>query len=294
MRGYMRVLASLLAAGLLQVILRADERTQKLLDRLAQEAEAFEKAAPQVMGIETLYQRALMPPPRFKVRVGKAAEQPLAPTWQEREIVSEYGFAVFGGGSIQELRQVMVVNGKRIADQRKAQDDLARLVTGNNEERKRRALQQLEKYGFRGGATDFGQILLLFSRSAQERYEITYQGESVVSPMRVQTFHYKQLDGPEALTLFRQNQAYPAQHLNVEGEIWVREPDGAPVRITLVATDASSDQVLREEATVDYSPSEFGTVLPLETNHKELRAGEVVTENRFTYAGFHRFGAARR
>ena len=286
----MRVFVFLLIA----VTLRADERTQKLLDRLAREAEAFEKDAPQLMGVETLYQRALTAPPRFKLRVGKAAEEPPAPSWQERQVVSEYGFAVFGGGSIHELRQVLMVNRKRIADDRKAQEDLASLVTGNDDQRKRQALQQLEKYGFRGAATDFGQILLLFSRSTQERYEITYEGERVVSPMRVQTFHYKQLDGPEALTVFRQDQGYPAQRLNVEGEIWVREPDDVPVRITLVATDSSSDQVLREEATVEYAESDFGVVLPSETDQKELRAGQVVTENKYMYSGFHRFGAARR
>ena len=213
--------------------LRADERTQQLLDRLAQEAEAFEKVAPQLMGVETLNQRALTPPPRFKLRVGEAAEHPLTATWQQREIISEYGFAVFGSGAIQELRLVIAVNRKHVADEKKAQDDLASLVTGNNDQRKRRALQQLEKYGFRGGATDFGQILLLFSKATQERYEITYQGERDAGETRVQAFHYKQLDGPEALTLFRPGQAEQPRHLNVEGEIWMRETDGAPVRITI-------------------------------------------------------------
>ena len=295
MLSNMRVLALLIFA----VALRADERTQQLLDRLAQEAEAFEKVAPQLMGVETLHQRALTPPPRFKLRVGEAAEHPLTATWQQREIISEYGFAVFGSGAIQELRLVIAVNRKHVADEKKAQDDLASLVTGNNDQRKRRALQQFEKYGFRGGATDFGQILLLFSKSTQERYEITYQGERFAGQgerdageTRVQTFHYKQLDGPEALTLFRQGQVEQPRHLNVEGEIWVREPDGAPVRITLVVTDNSSDQALREEAAVDYEASEFGAMLPVETNHKESRAGSVVTENKFTYAGFHRFGTA--
>ena len=294
MLRYMRLLAFLIFA----VALRADERTQQLFDRLAREAEAFEgEVAPQLMGVETLNQRALTPPPRFKVRVGKAAEQPLTATWQQREIISEYGFAVFGTGAIQELRLVIAVNRKHVEDEKKAQEDLASLVTGNNDQRKRRALQQLEKYGFRGGATDFGQILLLFSKATQERYEITYQGERDAGETRVQAFHYKQLDGPEALTLFRQghgggDQAEQPRHLNVEGEIWVREPDGAPVRITLVATDNSSDQAVREEAAVDYARSEFGALLPVATHHKESRAGSIVTENQFTYAGFHRFGTA--
>jgi hypothetical protein len=77
----------------------------------------------------------------------------------------------------------------------------------------------------------------------------------------------------------------------VQGEIWVRESDGLPVRITMTATDSSTDKTLREEATVDYAMSEFGTLLPVETTHRELRSGEEAAENKFTYSNFHRFEA---
>src|SRR5712692_2371835 len=59
----------LIAPGLL----RGDERTQKLAERLAEEASAFQRLAPQVLGEETLHQRALKPPPRFRPRLGSAA-----------------------------------------------------------------------------------------------------------------------------------------------------------------------------------------------------------------------------
>jgi len=42
-------------------------------------------------------------------------------------------------------------------------------------------------------------------------------------------------------------------------------------------------------ATVDYAMSAFGTLLPVETTHRELRAGEEVAENKFSYRDFHRF-----
>src|SRR5579862_228884 len=69
--------------------LRADDNTQKLVKRLGDEAEAFQKIAPALVGQETLHQRALAPP-RFKMRVGDAAKQPQAADWKEHEIVSEY------------------------------------------------------------------------------------------------------------------------------------------------------------------------------------------------------------
>ena len=268
------------------LVLRADDSTQKLVKRLGDEAAAFQKIAPQLVGRETLHQRALAAP-RFKVRVGDAAKQAQAADWKEHEIVSEYAFALLGQ-QIHELRQVTSVDGKRVAGETQAQNALAKLITGNDDQRKRRALEQLEKYGLRGGATDFGQILLLFSRGNIERYEITAAGPRLMGTVATQVFHYQQLDGPQALTIFR---AATTQRLSVQGEIWVREADGLPVRITMTATDSSGDKdkPLREEATVDYAMSAFGTLLPVETTHRELRGGEEVAENKFSYRDFHRF-----
>jgi hypothetical protein len=268
------------------LVMRADDSTQKLVKRLGDEAAAFQKVAPQLVGRETLHQRALAAP-RFKVRVGDAAKQAQAGDWKEHEIVSEYAFALLGQ-QIHELRQVTSVDGKRVAGETQAQDALAKLITGNDDQRKRRALEQLEKYGLRGGATDFGQILLLFSRANIERYEITAAGPRLMGTVATQVFRYQQLDGPQALTIFR---AAATQQLSVQGEIWVREADGLPVRITMTATDSSGDKdkPLREEATVDYAMSAFGTLLPVETTHRELRRGEEVAENKFSYRDFHRF-----
>lgn len=272
------------------LVLRADDSTQKLVKRLGDEAAAFQNIAPQLVGRETLHQRALTPP-RFKMRVGDAAKQPQAADWKEHEIVSQYAFAALGR-QIHELRQVTSVDGKRVAGETQAQDALAKLVTGNDEQRKRRALEQFEKYGLRGGATDFGQILLLFSRGNVERYEFTASGPRLMGTVPTQVFHYQQLDGPQALTVFRGNSgADTTKRLSVQGEIWVREADGLPLRITMTATDsnADKDKTLREEATVDYAMSEFGTLLPVETTQRELRAGEEVAQNKFSYGDFHRF-----
>jgi hypothetical protein len=294
----MRVFAAVTAVLLFAVALHADERTQNLVDRLAREADAFERNAPQLVGRETFHQRTLAPAPRPKIRIGKAADQAPEAIWQEREIVSQYGFALLDQ-AVHELRQVTFVDGKRVTDERRAQDELAKLIAASADQRKRRSLQQFEKYGLRGSVTDFGQILLLFSRANIERYEITYLGPRMLSPTRMQAFHYKQLDGPQALAVYRQDQRGPmrhsgvVRHLSVEGEIWVRESDGLPLHVTLNATDGSSDQALREEAVVDYAVSEFGTVLPSQTIHRELRDGMLVTENKFTYGAFHKFGAPR-
>ena len=233
-----------------------------------------------------------MPAPRPKVSAGDAASPAPATIWQEREIVSQYGFALLDQ-AVHELRQVTFVDGKQVTGERKAQQELAKLISVNPEQRRRRSLQQFEKYGLRGGVTDFGQILLLFSRASIERYEITYLGPRMLSPTGMQAFRYKQLDGPQGLSIYRQDQNGLVRHLSVEGEVWVRAADSLPLRVTLNATDSSSGQALREEAVVDYAESEFGTMLPALIVHREFRAGSLVTENTFTYGAFHKFGAPR-
>jgi len=271
------------------LMVRGDDSTQRLVKRLGDEAAAFQKIAPALVGRETLHQRALAPP-RFKMRLGDAAKQAQAADWKEHEIVSEYAFALLGR-QIHELRQVTSVDGKRVAGEAQAQDALAKLITANDDQRKKRAIEQLEKYGLRGAATDFGQILLLFSRGNIEGYEFTAAGPRLMGTVATQVFRYQQLDGPQALTVFRgkPGAAATTQRLSVQGEIWVREEDGLPLRITMTATDGSDDKTLREEATVDYAMSQFGTLLPVETTQRELRGGEEVAENKFSYRDFHRF-----
>jgi hypothetical protein len=266
--------------------LHADERTQKLMARVSEEAEAFRTLAPQMLGKETLHQRAMKRPARFRPRVGSSATAPLPPEWQERDIVSEYGYASLAG-SLHELRQVTVVDGRKVADDMKAQDALAKAITAKDDARKKEVLKQFEKYGLRGAVTDFGQLILLFTRGELDRYEFTLKGEEMLLGVRVLVFGYKQVDGPKTLTLVQADKGDRVSYLDIEGEIWVRQDNYLPLRITVVAS-----QALREEASVDYAMSEFGVLLPVQTLHRELNAGKVTAENKFVYSDFHKFGAS--
>src|SRR5579863_5946489 len=92
-------------------LLHADELTQKMAARVSEEAEAFRKIALEVLGTEKLHQSAMKPASRFHPRVSNA---PPKPRWQDREVVSEYGFAAFAGesGAIHEVRQALSVDGR--------------------------------------------------------------------------------------------------------------------------------------------------------------------------------------
>jgi hypothetical protein len=286
----------LLCLLLLVPLLRADELTKKLMARVSEEAEAFQRLAPEVLGEETLHQRSMKPPSRFHPRIGNAAP---IPEWQERTIVSEYGFASFSdadSSSLHELRQVTSVDGKKIEDTKKAQAALAKAITASDDARKKQLLKQFEKYGLLGAVTDYGQALLLFTRRNMERYEFTARGSNSLNGQPVRVFGYRQIDGPETVTVIEENKNDQVKHLRIEGELWVRSDNFVPVRIIMVATQrgtegAQPDQV-KEEASIDYAMSAYGALLPVKTEHRETRGGKVAAENQFSYSNFKKFGAS--
>jgi hypothetical protein len=279
--------------------LRADDRTQQLVARLSQEADAFRKLAPDVVGHETLFQRAMKPPKRgFHIRVGASAKNPPQPVWQERRILSEYSFAAFAGegGALHELRRVTTVDGRKLQDPKKAQDELAAIVTAPDDKRKKELLEQFEKYGLVGAVTDFGQILLLFASSDVLHYEFTYRRVEMQGTARLLVFGYQQIDGREGVTIVDARAGEGARNMRIAGEVWVQENTFVPVRITLATSQNEGDglvkEEVREEASVDYARSPYGALLPFWTEHRELRGGQVVAENQFSYTDFHKFVAS--
>src|SRR5215831_12342762 len=81
-----------------------------LLSRAAEEAEILRQNAPKALTQETLEQRTLMPPSRFRPRIGKAAAAPLKPRLMVREIVSEYSVGTLKdseSNNLIEFRQVI-------------------------------------------------------------------------------------------------------------------------------------------------------------------------------------------
>ncbi len=284
----------MLSLLLLIPLLRADELTKKMTARVSEEAEAFERLAPDVLGQETLHQRSLKPASRFHPRVGTG---PSGQDWQERTIISEYGFTSLAGGagdsgSLHEIRQVTEVDGKKVQDAKKAQQALARAITETDDSRKKELLKQFEKYGLLGAVTDYGQAILLFTRRNLEGYEFNDKGTSTLNGQAVRVFGYRQIDGKEAVTVIEESKKDQVERMRIEGELWVRSADFMPVRIVMVASQGQNQAQVKEEATIDYAMSEYGAVLPVQTDHKESRGGKITAENHFRYQGFRKFGAS--
>jgi hypothetical protein len=279
----------LLCVFLLVPLLRADEVTKRMTARLSEEAEAFQRLAPEVLGEETLHQRSMKPQGRFHPRFGNAP--PPEPEWRERTIVSEYGFTSFSD-SLHELRQVTSVDGKKIEDTKKAQQALAKAITATDDARKKTLLKQFEKYGLVGAVTDYGQALLLFTRRNMERYEFTTRGTKMLDGQPVRVFGYRQIDGPETVTIIEENRGDRVKHVPIEGELWVRADNFVPMRITMIASQGMEPDRVKEEASIDYAMSPYGALLPIKTEHRETRGGKMDAENQFSYANFKKFGAS--
>ncbi len=85
-----------LAAMTVALPCRADAQIETLLQRLAEEASAFEQMAPHLIAEETLRQRAQkIHRRRFRPRIPNETAAPAA-VWQNREIRSEYAFTSVG------------------------------------------------------------------------------------------------------------------------------------------------------------------------------------------------------
>ena len=279
-----RATAIFLAAG----VAWADDGVRRALDRLAEEASAFQSIASDVIGRETLRQRAVKPAKRrFRPSFSNAPAP--APEWQEREIESEYGFAMLGGG-LREFRRPLAVDGRAVAARAGTVEQLGSIIQRGDEKTRRRLLEDFERLGLIGTATDFGQILLMFDARGQQRFEFRASGTRLTGAEPVLVISYRQTSGGGGVTMWSDSQ--PGATEPARGEIWARASDGLPLRITIATVFAGQKGGIRQEAEIDYAASPLGALLPAAVVHRELRAGGMTAENRFTYSAFRKFSAS--
>ncbi len=273
--------------------LHAASQVQAMLARVSEEADAFRRLAPALLGQETLEQKARKPTPRFHPRIGASAKSAPPVLWQDRQIVSEYGFISFPGDqeTLHELRRVISVDTHLVND--KSEDSLARIISLNDDQRERELLKEFEKYGLAGAVTDFGPLLLLFTPREVMHFEFSLKGTQTLGATPALIFRYSQIDGAELLTIFetKDRDKGKPRRLRVQGELWVRADNYLPLRITLSAGDGPGASAVREEATVDYAPTPFGVLAPSSVDHRELAGGQLMVQNSFIYKDFHKFGA---
>jgi hypothetical protein len=270
--------------------LHGSENLDRILARLAEEAEVLSHAAPSIIGREVLNQRSLKPRRHFRVRVGAAALKPLPQEYQTRQVVSEYGFSALKDNpeAFHEMRQVISVDGRSVRTPEKARETLILGMTSGDDRRKMKLLQEFEKYGLIGAVMDFGQVLTLFNRRNLANYQFTEKGSQLLGPERTIVLGFRQVSGPEPVTFFEGREIVRQR---LEGSLWVRESDLLPLKIVLTSERTRDDRVNVSEGSVEYAPSRFAVLLPVSVVYRDTLDGTVVTESRMTYSDFRRFGA---
>jgi hypothetical protein len=262
------------------------------LSRAAEEAEVFQQNATKVLTQETLDQRATMPPTRFKPAAGQDVPEVRQPRLQVREIVSEYSVGALrdsSSGNLVEFRQVISVDGRSVQSPESARHALSLGVHSADDRLRKRMLEDFARHGLVDLATDYGIILLAFTRRGQQDMRFALAGEGRVGPDDAIAIAWQQTSSAAGELEFRGKLAVRRA---LTGLLWCRKSDGLPLRIEAFAeyTDKSKHRV-RDQATVDYIQSAHGFLTPVSVLHQHVVDGRIITENHYRYEPFKLFGA---
>ena len=137
-------------------------------------------------------------------------------------------------------------------------------------------------------AVDLGQIILLFTQRQLVNYQFEWTGRGQLNSVDASVYSFRQVGGAGSVTIFA---GRLATRETLQGEVWVRESDCLPLRISIVTQRELDGHFFRDEATVDYSMSPHAVLLPASVVHREYIDGRLENESLFRYAAFRRFSA---
>jgi hypothetical protein len=262
-----------------------------LLSRVAEEAGALEQNLPNAVSQETLEQRALLPPAHAHFRAGKAAQRAEVPQLVVRQVVSEYTAGRLRGTTspvLVEYRQVISVDGHLEQSEAKARRALLVGVEALNDRVRRGMLEDFARHGLVDVATDYGLILLEFTKRGQQELELRPAGSDRVGAEEAVVVAWRQKSSArgELEFLGGQTERHP-----LEGRLWLRAADGVPLRVEAAAEHAEGKHQIRDQATIEYTMTSRGFLAPASVLHRHLIDGQLLTENRYTYSPFRVFAA---
>ncbi len=247
---------------------------------LARVARTFWHSAPDYVARETLNQKALTLPKR-RFRAGASAIQAPKPEFSHREIVSYYAVSSFRTYSeaLHEFREIVSVDG--LAKPGSTPDKLRTVVNADNDKAKKALLNEFEKNSLAVAATDFGQLVLLFTKANQAKYNFKLRGAALVGADRALIVDFRQSAGGEALRV-----AEPGKEVRepLTGQIWIRESGFVPLRITLTTSRRDGSRTVRDEARVDYEPKANGMILPVSIVYRRFVNDDLHVEAIYQYS----------
>jgi hypothetical protein len=263
----------------------------ELLSRLAEEAEVLQQNAPKSLTTEVLHQRTLLPPSRFRPRIGRAAMNPPALRLQVREIVSEYSVGTLKESesrNLCEFRQVISVDGRKVQSAESARHALSLGLKSTDDRFRKRMLEDFAKNGLVDIASDYGLILLAFNKRGQQEMRFAAAGEEQIGTDTVLVLDWEQTSNTSGVLEFHGTQA---SRRAMRGRLLIRQSDSLPIRVQVWTEHAQSGHRIRDEATVDYVRSAHGFLTPASVLHRHVVDNQLITENLYRYEPFKLFGA---
>ena len=249
---------------------------------LAAAASRFWQSAPLYIARETLKQRMAKQPKRH-FRIGSSAVQPFKPDLQEREIFSWYLFSAFRKSpeALHEFRKVISVDGKVLTSEQTALTKFRATLESKDDWAKQSLIQDYEDASLAVAATDFGQLILLFTKANIGKYLFEPKSTGLVGAERAIVLSFVQDTGNESLHI---SDAGKQVNTPLTGELWLRESDYEPLRVTLTATRRGKSEEIRDEARVDYTSMADGTVLPASVVYRRYFNEALFVENISEYS----------
>lgn len=263
----------------------------QVLSRVAEEAALFQENLPKSLTQETLSQKAMMPPSRFRPSVGASAVTVPKARLVSHEVVSEYSVGPLKNSdshNLFEFRQVISVDGKAVRTPESARRELTIGIRSQDDAVRKRMLLDYAKYGLVDVATDYGLILLAFTKRGMEGMKIEPAGQGQIGADTVLVFTWKQSSDDAGELEFRGHQA---NRRALQGKLWVRAADGMPMRVEAWAESDQGKHHIRDEASVDYVASAHAYLTPASVVHRHIVDQQLMTENLYRYAAFKLFAA---
>jgi len=260
--------------------------------RVAREAELLEKNATRILTRESLEQRAVMPPTRFRPRAGSASAEAAGPRLRVRQVVSEFSFGALRGQShdLVEFRQTLSVDGRPVEAPEAALRALSQSVQKGDDRARKRMLEEFARNGLVDIATDYALILLEFTSRGQQQLEVAPLGQGYIGADPAVALSWKQKSTEGGALEFHGGESVRRA---LQGTLWVRASDGLPLRVSawMEYTDQSK-HLIRDDAVVDYILSEHGFLTPASVLHRHIVNGAPTTENLYRYEPFQLFSAS--
>ena len=263
-----------------------------ILSRVTEESAVFQQSIVKALSQETLEQHSWMPPSRFKPRIGQQAAEVPKPRLQSRVIVSEYSVGALKESEshdLVEFRQVVSVDGVAIRSQASARHALSLGLQSPDDRVRKRMLEDFAKNGLVDIATDYGLILLAFSKRGVADMQFGEEAERRIGTETARCLTWKQLTPAGGELQFHGHQF---TRIPLAGRLLVRKSDFLPMLVEVWAESLDANKVkVRDEASVAYRMSDHGFLVPAWVVHRHLINGAVLTENHYRYEPFKLFSA---